>query len=47
MRVYQLASDERLSEASTGGLAMVVLGMLPVLLLSRTMDRADTEGGRS
>ena len=47
VRVYQLASDERLSEASTGGLAMVVLGMLPVLLLSRTMDRADTEGGRS
>ena len=40
VRVYQLASDERLSEASTGALAMVVLGMLPVAFLSRTMDRA-------
>ena len=40
VRVYQLASDERLSEASTGALAMVVLGMVPVVFLSRTLDRA-------
>lgn len=34
-RVYRLASDERLAEASTAALAIVVIGLLPVLLLDR------------
>ena len=32
-RVYRLASDERLAEASTAALAIVALGLLPALLL--------------
>lgn len=33
-RVYQLAADERLPEASTAALCIVLLGLLPALLLS-------------
>ena len=32
-RVYRLASDERLAEASTAALTIVALGLLPALLL--------------
>ncbi|MEM1246273.1 MAG: iron ABC transporter permease [Acidobacteriota bacterium] len=39
VRVYQLASDERLSEASTGALGILMLGMVPVVFLARTLDR--------
>ena len=34
-RVYRLASDERLGEASTAALIIVVVGLLPVFLLNR------------
>ena len=34
---YQLARDERLAEASLPALALVLVGLIPVLLLSRTM----------
>ncbi|MEL7487054.1 MAG: iron ABC transporter permease, partial [Pseudomonadota bacterium] len=34
-RVYRLASDERLAEASTSALIIVALGMLPVAFLNR------------
>ena len=34
-RVYQLAADERLPEASTAALCIVLLGLLPALLLNR------------
>ncbi len=34
-RVYRLASDERLAEASTAALAIVAMGTLPALLLVR------------
>ncbi|MEO0972768.1 MAG: iron ABC transporter permease, partial [Pseudomonadota bacterium] len=34
-RVYRLASDERLAEASTAALCIVVIGVLPVLLINR------------
>jgi len=40
VRVYQLASDERLDEASTGALAMIVAGLIPVIVLSQLMGRA-------
>ncbi len=36
---YQLARDERLGEAAIPCLALVVVGMLPVALLSRTLRR--------
>jgi iron(III) transport system permease protein len=39
VRVYQLASDERLAQASTGALAIVAMGLLPVILLTRMIAR--------
>lgn len=38
-QVYVLAADERLAEAATPSLAIVVVGLLPVMLLSRAMRR--------
>ena len=37
---YQLARDERLGEAALPALALVLVGLLPVLLLSRTLRSA-------
>lgn len=34
-RVYRLASDERLADASTAAIVIVLLGLVPVLLLNR------------
>ncbi|MEM9386696.1 MAG: iron ABC transporter permease [Pseudomonadota bacterium] len=34
-RVYRLASDERLAEASTAALCIVLIGIVPVLLINR------------
>ncbi len=39
IRVYRLASDERLAEASTAALAIVLVGVVPVILLSRAAAR--------
>jgi iron(III) transport system permease protein len=41
VRVYNLASDERLAEASTAALLIVVVGLLPVAALTRAMRRRD------
>ncbi len=40
VRVYTLASDERLAQASTGALLIVAVGLLPVILLSWSIRRA-------
>ena len=40
VRVYQFASDERLAEASTAALAIVAVGLLPVILLSRAIAKS-------
>lgn len=40
VRVYNLASDERLAEASTAALLIVLVGLLPVAALTRAMRRA-------
>ena len=40
VRAYELASDERLADSSTAALAIVVAGLAPVLLLSRTIARS-------
>ncbi len=40
VQAYNLASDERLTEASTASLAIVAVGVLPLILLSRTIARA-------
>lgn len=39
IRTYRLASDGRLGEASTSALMIVALGVIPVIILSRAMDR--------
>ncbi len=38
-QVYILAADERLAEAATPSLIIVAVGLIPVVLLSRTMRR--------
>ena len=40
VQAYNLASDERLSEAATASLVIVAVGILPLILLSRTIARA-------
>ncbi|MDX1488900.1 MAG: ABC transporter permease subunit, partial [Acidiferrobacterales bacterium] len=40
VRTYELASDERLADASTAALAIVLVGIIPVLLLSRSIARS-------
>lgn len=44
IRVYQLASDERLAQASTAALAIVAVGLIPVALLSLAIARARPGG---
>lgn len=40
VRAYELASDERLADASSAALAIVIVGIIPVLLLSRSITRS-------
>ena len=40
VRAYELASDERLAEAAGPALAIVLAGIVPVLLLSRSIARS-------
>lgn len=40
VRAYELASDERLADASTSAVAIVLAGIVPVLLLSRSISRS-------
>ena len=35
VRVYQLASDERLDEAAASALAIIFVGLIPVIILSK------------
>jgi iron(III) transport system permease protein len=37
VRVFQMASDERLPQASTAAVAIVLVGLLPIVLMSRLM----------
>ena len=36
---YQLARDERLSEAALPSLALVLVGLIPVILISRSLRK--------
>ncbi len=40
VRAYELASDERLADASTAALAIVAVGIIPVILLSIAIARS-------
>nr|WP_298250055.1 iron ABC transporter permease [uncultured Halomonas sp.] len=44
VRAHNLAADERLAEASTASLAIVVVGIIPVILLSLAMRRSRPGG---
>jgi iron(III) transport system permease protein len=44
VRAYSLASDERLAQAATASLAIVAVGILPVILLNRAMAQARPTG---
>ena len=41
VRSYELASDERLADAALPALAIVLIGLIPVILLSRALDRSN------
>ena len=43
VQAYNLAADERLAEASTAALAIVAVGLLPVILAARRLVRAKVE----
>lgn len=40
VRTYELASDERLADASLSAIAIVLVGILPILVLSRAIGRS-------
>jgi len=40
VQVYNLAADERLAEAAAPALALVAVGLVPVILLNRTIGRS-------
>jgi iron(III) transport system permease protein len=44
VRVHRLASDERLHEASTGALMIILVGLIPVFLLSRAIAHSRPGG---
>jgi iron(III) transport system permease protein len=43
VQAYNLASDERLAEASTASLAIVAVGLIPVILAARRLVRAERD----
>ena len=40
VRVHELASDERLADSSTAAIAIVLVGLVPVIMLSKTIARS-------
>lgn len=40
VRTYELASDERLADAAISAIAIVLVGILPILVLSRAISRS-------
>ncbi len=45
VQAYNLAADERLAEASTASLAIVAVGLLPVIIASRRLVRGSMRSG--
>jgi iron(III) transport system permease protein len=39
VRTYELAADERLADAAAASLTIVLAGIIPVILLSRSLSR--------
>jgi iron(III) transport system permease protein len=40
IRVFELASDERLADSSSAAIAIVLTGILPVIVVSRAIARS-------
>lgn len=47
VRVYNLASDERLAQASTGALVIVAISLVPVIMITRMIAREQRTGERA
>ena len=45
VRAYELAADERLADSSTAALAIVLVGLIPVILLSAAVSRSRAGSG--
>jgi iron(III) transport system permease protein len=43
VQAYNLAADERLAEASTASLAIVLVGLVPLVMASRRLMRREGE----
>lgn len=43
VRAYELAADERLADAANAALAIVISGLIPVILLSRSLSKSREE----
>ncbi len=46
VRAYELANEERLADAASPALAIVLVGIIPVIMLSRALSRAHPDHGR-
>jgi iron(III) transport system permease protein len=44
VQAYNLAADERLAEAATASLAIVAVGLVPLVFLSRSITKARARG---
>ena len=42
VRAYELASDERLADASTAALAIVLAGLIPIILLTQAINKSSS-----
>ncbi len=47
VRAFELASDERLADSSTAALTIVVVGLLPVIYLSKTISHTRLDQGNT
>ena len=45
VRTYELASDERLTDAALPALAIVIIGLIPVILLIRAIAEGEKQHG--
>ena len=44
VRTYEMASDERLADAAPSALAIVLVGIVPVILLSKSINKSRASG---
>ena len=47
VRAFELASDERLADSSTAALTIVIVGLLPVIFLSKTISQSRFDQGNT